>query len=70
MIDERNNEIREKFPLRQIRLDQCECGHDDSDHITEIEKSYGIPTGVKDGACAICVCKGFNLPQHKQDSVK
>lgn len=55
MHDERNEEIRNKFPLRKIRLDTCECGHDDSDHLT-VQSS----TGVKDGNCAVCVCKGFH----------
>ena len=57
MLDERNKETRERFPLRQIRLDLCVCGHDDSYHQTEV--SF---TGVKDGSCCICVCKGFELP--------
>lgn len=62
MLDDRTQEAIAKFPLRKIRLDECICGHDDSDHLTEVEKSYGYPTGVKNGACAICTCKGFELP--------
>lgn len=57
MTDERNSELRKRFPLRLIRLDMCVCGHDDSDHETEI----GI-TQVDNGACALCVCKRFELP--------
>jgi len=57
LIDDRAEEIIKKFPLRQIRLDMCICGHDDSDHETESDS-----TGVKDGACCLCVCKGFELP--------
>jgi len=56
-LDDRPNEIREKYPLRQIRLDLCECGHDDADHQTEISIK-----GVEDAACCICVCKKFALP--------
>lgn len=59
-MDMRSKEIRDRFPLRQIRLDMCICGHDDSDHQTEISL-----TGVKDGACSICVCKGFELPDNR-----
>ena len=50
-------ELRKGFPLRKIRLDMCACGHDDSDHQTELSQ-----TGVKDGVCCVCVCKGFVLP--------
>lgn len=57
MIDERNVKLRKGFPLRKIRLDMCVCGHDDSDHQTELSQ-----TGVKDGVCCLCVCKGFALP--------
>lgn len=56
MIDERNTETRELFPLRKIRLDLCICGHDDSDHQTERTIS-----GFEDGACSICVCKKFQI---------
>jgi len=56
LIDERNEETRSKFPLRKIRLDLCECGHDDSDHQSERTLS-----GFEDGACCICVCKKFQM---------
>lgn len=56
MKDDRPEEIIKKFPLRQIRLDLCECGHDDSDHQTE-----RTLTGAEDGACCLCVCKKFTL---------
>ncbi len=56
MTDERNEVIRKSYPLRKIRLDMCVCGHDDSDHQTELST-----TGVEDGACSICVCKKFLL---------
>jgi hypothetical protein len=59
-MDDRPKEIIEKFPLRKIRLDMCICGHDDSYHETEFD-SETLPA-VKDGACSICVCKGFELP--------
>jgi len=55
--DTRTTEAKEKFPLRVIRLDMCECEHDDSDHQTELDI-----TGVSDGACCICTCKKFTLP--------
>ena len=57
-MDKRSEELRKRFPLRIIRLDVCICGHDDSDHQTEMTS-----TGVKDGCCAICVCKGFTLQE-------
>lgn len=63
MIDERNKETREKFPLREIRLDLCECGHDDSDHQTE--RTF---TGAEDGACCICVCKKFQARVLKKNA--
>lgn len=56
-FDNRPDETREKFPLRLIRLDLCECGHDDADHQTDV--SF---TKVEDGACCVCVCKKFTLP--------
>lgn len=55
--DERSEKLQKEFPLRRIRLDMCVCGHDDSDHQTNFDE-----TGVTDGACALCVCKGFTLP--------
>ena len=60
--DDRPAEIRKKFPLRQIRLDMCICGHDNSDHLTEVEFAK-----VKDGTCALCVCKGFELANNKNE---
>jgi len=57
---DRSIEIQEKFPLRVIRLDICECGHGDEDHETE----QGF-TKVEDGACCICVCKKFTLPMRQ-----
>lgn len=57
MIDDRDPKTINQFPLRKIRLDMCICGHDDSDHQTVIGD-----TGVGDGECALCVCKGFELP--------
>lgn len=60
MEDNRSNEIVKKFPLRQIRLDLCECDHDDSDHQTE-----RTLTGFEDGCCSLCVCKKFTLPERK-----
>lgn len=62
-MDMRSKEVRDKFPLRQIRLDMCICGHDDADHQTEFSFS-----GVKDGACSICICKGFELPNSRSVS--
>ena len=53
-------EIQKKYPLRKVRLDACECGHDDSDHQTE-----RTLTGVEDGCCSLCVCKKFILPERK-----
>lgn len=61
MIDERNEELRKKFPFRVIRLDLCECGHDDSDHQTE-----RTLTKIEDGCCSLCVCKKFTLPMVKK----
>ena len=60
--DKRSQQVQEKFPLRQIRLDMCECEHDDSDHQTEMQD-----TGVEDGACSICVCKKFTLKQKPEE---
>ncbi len=60
MFDDRTEAQKKQFPLRKIRLDVCICGHDDSDHLTEFD-SETLPA-VKDGACSICVCKGFELP--------
>lgn len=57
MEDIRDAETRKNFPLRDKRLDVCICGHDDSEHLTEV--SF---TGVKDGECAVCYCSGFELP--------
>lgn len=54
MKDDRPEEIKKQFPLRQIRLDLCECYHDDSDHQTETTL-----TDIEDGACSFCVCKKF-----------
>jgi len=59
--DDRIEEVKKLFPLRTIRLDLCECEHDDSDHQTE-----RTLTGVEDGACCICVCKKF-VPQITKD---
>lgn len=61
MNDDRDPETIKKFPLRQLRLDLCECGHDDSDHQSE----YSM-TGVQDGACCLCVCKKFTLPMEQK----
>ncbi len=57
MIDERSEEIKKLYPLREIPLDMCKCGHNDADHTTELSIS-----GVKDGECAICYCGEFTLP--------
>lgn len=61
MLDERDYFTAKDFPLRKIRLDMCECGHDDSDHQTE-----RTITGFEDGCCSICVCKKFTLPVGKK----
>lgn len=61
MLDERPDAIKVDFPLRKIRLDMCECGHDDSDHQTE-----RTITGAEDGCCSLCVCKKFAIPERKE----
>jgi len=55
LSDLRSDEIKKRFPLRKIRLDKCICGHDDGDH------TFDSNVDNLTGACAICVCKGFQI---------
>lgn len=52
--DDRPPEIIEKFPLRKIPFNVCECYHGNENHATELTS-----TGSTDAECEICVCKKF-----------
>ena len=63
-FDDRPANVIAEFPLRQIPLDICICGHGDQDHLTDIE---GFD--VEDGMCAKCVCRKF-ISQIQKDKSK
>ena len=54
MEDDRPLALQKEFPLREISLGLCICGHGSEDHVTDLGH-----LGIKDGMCELCICKEF-----------
>lgn len=54
--DDRDEDTKKAFPLRTSPLDQCICGHADTDH-NPLQSGLSLSLGK----CNICVCMKFQI---------